>query len=56
MNEQNFSRDVQLPSGKFRDPDITAKGEVRASVELASLTRRWTCRRRKSALPAVNRS
>ena len=41
MNDQTFSLDLELPAGKFLDPDLTAKGEARASVELATLTTLW---------------
>lgn len=33
--------DSLIPSAKFRDPDITAKGEVRASVTWAGLKTLW---------------
>lgn len=41
MNDQTFSRDLRLPAGKFLDPEMTAKGESRARVELSTLTTLW---------------
>lgn len=41
MNDHTFLRDLDLPTGKFGNPDLTARGEPRASVELAALTTLW---------------
>lgn len=41
MNDQTFSLNIGLPTGKFEDPDLTAKGEARATVEFAELTTLW---------------
>ncbi len=40
MNDQNFSRTL-APMAKFSDPDLTAKGEPRASVALTRPTTLW---------------
>ncbi|WP_069299958.1 radical SAM protein [Neptunicoccus sediminis] len=41
MNHQNFERPDLHPTGKFEHPDITAKGETRAFVELDGATTLW---------------
>lgn len=41
MNDQQFNPDHATPLGKFQDPEITAKGETRASVPLMGATTLW---------------
>lgn len=41
MNDQQFQVADAQPLEKFQDPDITAKGEARAVVELAGATTLW---------------
>ncbi len=41
MNDQTFSLKLRPSSGKFEHPDLTAKGEDRAAVELVALTTLW---------------
>jgi len=41
MNDQSFDTTNATPLGKFEDPDITAKGEARASVPLMKATTLW---------------
>lgn len=41
MNDQQFDAGNATPIGKFQDPDITAKGEKRASVPLMGATTLW---------------
>jgi MoaA/NifB/PqqE/SkfB family radical SAM enzyme len=41
MNDQSFDTAKSALLGKFEHPDITAKGEVRASVPLAGATTLW---------------
>jgi uncharacterized Fe-S cluster-containing radical SAM superfamily protein len=41
MNDQTFDKDRSKPLGKFEHPDITAKGETRASVSLIGATTLW---------------
>ena len=41
MNDQSFDTGTAKPLGKFAHPDITAKGETRASVPLIGATTLW---------------
>ncbi|HRK95118.1 MAG TPA: radical SAM protein [Rhodospirillales bacterium] len=41
MPDTNFTPRPPLAAAKFRDPDVTAKGEPRASVEMAGLRTLW---------------
>jgi hypothetical protein len=41
MNDQSFDTAKSAPLGKFEHPDITAKGEVRASIALTGATTLW---------------
>jgi hypothetical protein len=41
MNDQSLILESALEIGKFQDPDLTAKGEHRASVPLMKLTTLW---------------
>ena len=41
MNDQSFDTNDAKPLGKFEHPDITAKGETRASVPLIGATTLW---------------
>ena len=41
MNDQSFDANQSKPIGKFEHPDITAKGEARASVPLIAATTLW---------------
>ncbi|MBL4751020.1 MAG: radical SAM protein [Amylibacter sp.] len=41
MNDQSFDTNHAKPLGKFEHPDITAKGETRASVPLIGATTLW---------------
>jgi len=41
MNDQSLKTASALPLGKFQDPDVTAKGEARASVALTSPRTLW---------------
>jgi hypothetical protein len=41
MNDQSFDTKHAAPLGKFEHPDITAKGETRASVPLKNPTTLW---------------
>lgn len=41
MNDQTFSLNIRMPSGKFQHPELTANGENRATVNLAALDTLW---------------
>jgi len=41
MNDQSFDTDYSKPLAKFEHPDITAKGDARASVALEGATTLW---------------
>lgn len=41
MNDQSFDIKTSTPLGKFENPDVTAKGETRASVPLIKATTLW---------------
>ncbi|PIB24868.1 radical SAM protein [Amylibacter kogurei] len=41
MNDQNFDKLGATPVGKFENPNVTAKGETRASVALTNPTTLW---------------
>ncbi len=41
MNDQYFDTNASKPLGKFQHPEITAKGEARASVSLIGATTLW---------------
>ncbi|MFK5998533.1 MAG: radical SAM protein [Rhodobacterales bacterium] len=41
MNDQSFYTNTAKPLGKFKHPDITAKGDARAHVALAGATTLW---------------
>lgn len=41
MNDQSFNKTHRPALGKFEDPDITAKGEMRASVSLSGAKTLW---------------
>lgn len=41
MNDQSFDTETAKPLSKFAHPDITAKGEARASVPLLGATTLW---------------